>query len=114
MTILNREGLLAALAVRFQEVTLPNGGVVRVRTLQAGERIDMGSKSIDADGKVDPRQYSARLVVACVVDEAGVPVFGGDEDVAALLRGASDVFEAIFAAAQSINGMGSKGDAAGN
>lgn len=113
MTILNREGLLAALAVRFQEVTLPTGGVVRVRTLQAGERIDLGSKSIDAEGKVNAAQYSARLVAACVVDEAGAPLFSGD-DVDALLRGSSEVFEAIFAAAQAINGMGSKGDSAGN
>ena len=105
MAALGREGLMAALALRSEDVTLKGGGVVRVRTMTAGERIALGTSCVGEDGKIESGKFSSRLVAACVVDENGARIFS-DEDSAALLGGASDVFEAIFAASQRINGMG--------
>lgn len=107
MTILDRAGLLAALTPRTLDVALPNGGTVRVRTITAADRIAIGQSAMGTDNKVDAARYSALLVVAAVVGEDGQRVFA-DEDVPALLAGPSDVFEALFGAVQSLNGMGPK------
>ena len=107
MATLNREGLIAALAIRTKDVTLPGGGAVAVRTLSAAQRIAMSSDAVGEDGKIDTARYSALIVAATVVDDAGVCIFSpADADM--LLAGASDVFEALFGAAQEINGIGTK------
>jgi hypothetical protein len=115
MTILDRAGLLAALEPRSRDVTLPNGGTARVRTITAAERIGIATASLGNDEKVDTGKFSALLVAASVVDEAGARVFS-DADADMLLGSPSDVFEALFGAAQAINGMGAKAaeSAAGN
>ena len=108
MSLLNREGLFAALALRHRDVVLPDGSSVRVRTMTVAERMDISAKAVDASGKnVDTGKFSALIVAATVVDEDGKRVFT-DEDVQQLLSGASDVFGAILEAAQELNGMGAR------
>jgi hypothetical protein len=114
MAILNRDGLLAVMALRTQDVSLASGDVVRMRGMTAAERISLSNAAM-VDGKIDGERFSALMVAACAVDEAGNRIFA-DDDVPAILAGASDVFETLFGAAQTLNGMGAKAaeDAKGN
>ena len=105
--LLDRAALLSALALRTKDVTLASGAVVRVRTMTAGERIGLSSAAVGDDGKIDAKAYSARVVAASVIGEDGVRLFN-DDDAQALIDGASDVFEELIDAAQSVNGMGSR------
>ena len=104
--VLNREALLAALAIRTKDVAIP-GGTVRVRTMTAGERISLGATAVDANGKIDAKAYSAQIVASSVIGEDGFPVFSTD-DAELLLAGAADVFETLFDACQELSGLGNK------
>lgn len=111
--VLTRDGLLAALALRTEDVALPSGQLVRVRTLKASERIAISTAAVGEEGKVDSVAYSTKAVAACLVDEAGNRLLS-DEDAALLADGSSDVFEFLFRAVQRINGLGSTEAAKGN
>lgn len=115
MTILDRAGLLAALAPRTQDVALPNGATARVRTISAADRIDIAGKAMNDEKQVDAARYSALMVAASVVDADGNLVFT-DADVDLLMGSPSGPFEALFGAVQDINGTGAKAAeaAAGN
>jgi hypothetical protein len=102
---LDRAGLLAALALRTESVTLPHGQVM-VRTLTAAERINMGAAASNEAGKIDNAKFSALMVINTVVDDAGERIFS-DDDLPLVLAGASDVFEALFSKARALNELGS-------
>jgi hypothetical protein len=57
--------------IRTEDVDVPGIGVVRVRTVSAGERcrLEFSSQGKGRDG------YRARLVVASAVDQDGKPLF---------------------------------------
>ena len=106
-TLLDKSGLLAAMAAQTVDVPLPSG-LVRIRSITAADRIMLGQKAQGADGKLDTVQYSGALVAACVVDEAGQRLFTDDE-IGQIMAGSAAVFEQLYDAAQTINGMGAKG-----
>jgi hypothetical protein len=106
MALLDRAALLAALAPRTEDVTLPTGGQVRVRTLSAAENIAISAAAArGSDDKIDPADYSARLIAACVVGDDGQRVLT-DDDITALQQGAADTFNVILAVVQRLSGMG--------
>lgn len=94
-----RDELLAALARREERVTI--GGLkLVVREME---------NAADVAGFEDGADYGYKLVVRCVFDEAGAPVFT-DDDISAL-KGASRVkFLPVIAAVNRVNGIDVEGE----
>ena len=105
-TILSREQLLAAQYLASEEVSVPEwGGAVRVRMMTGAERDALGAALLGADKKVDMSQYRIRLLAACLVDEAGQPLFGPDE--VGLLGAKSGVaLDRVYRVAERLNDVG--------
>lgn len=92
------------MVAQTQDVAIPGGATVRVRSISAADRIMLGQKSQGADGKIDTVQYSGALVAACLIDESGQRLIT-DEEVGELMSGSAAVFEVIYQAAAKLNGM---------
>lgn len=105
-TILSREQILAAQDLASEEVPVPEwGGTVRVRMMTGAERDALGATLLGADKKVDMSQYRIRLLAACLVDEAGEPLFGPDE--VGLLGAKSGVaLDRVYRVAERLNDVG--------
>ena len=105
-TILSREQILAAQDLASEEVPVPEwGGTVRVRMMTGAERDALGASLLGADKKVDMSQYRIRLLAACLVDEAGLPLFGPDE--VGLLGAKSGVaLDRVYRVAERLNDVG--------
>lgn len=95
--------------VRIPELEQPGGGQVwyRVRGLTGKER-DRYETSITVgkgrDQTINMRNARAKLVVHCVVDEAGKRVFS-DEDVAWLGDRSAQALERLFDVARRLSGL---------
>jgi hypothetical protein len=105
-TILSREQILAAQDLASEEISVPEwGGSVRVRMMTGAERDALGASLLGADKKVDMSQYRIRLLAACLVDEAGQPLFGPDE--VGLLGAKSGVaLDRVYRVAERLNDVG--------
>lgn len=105
-TILSREQILAAQDLASEEISVPEwGGTVRVRMMTGAERDALGASLLGADKKVDMSQYRIRLLAACLVDEAGQPLFGPDE--VGLLGAKSGVaLDRVYRVAERLNDVG--------
>ena len=79
-----REMLLAAPKRRFTEVTIPDWGTFRLRSLTELERSRFEASIRDKTGKVSNNKLidlKCRMIVLCVVDANGDPILGnGDID----------------------------------
>ena len=104
--ILSREQILAAQDLASEEISVPEwGGTVRVRMMTGAERDALGATLLGADKKVDMSQYRIRLLAACLVDEAGQPLFGPDE--VGLLGAKSGVaLDRVYRVAERLNDVG--------
>lgn len=74
---MGRDAFVAASKRRFRDVPLGDGKC-RIRSLTAGEWADLDLKSLDKKGAFSVANYKysdARLIVSCVVDGDGNPVF---------------------------------------
>ena len=105
-SILSREQILAAQDLASEEISVPEwGGTVRVRMMTGAERDALGATLLGADKKVDMSQYRIRLLAACLVDEAGQPLFGPDE--VGLLGAKSGVaLDRVYRVAERLNDVG--------
>lgn len=104
--ILSREQILAAHDLQSEEVPVPEwGGSVRVRMMTGAERDALGASLLGADRKVDMSQYRIRLLAACLVDEAGVPLFAPDE-VGLLAAKSGVALDRVYRVAERINDVG--------
>ena len=109
---LTKDAILAAAsasALPREQIDLPElGGFVFVRGMTGRERDDWERSLLflNRRGKVEQRNENirARLAVRCVVDAAGVRIFG-DEDAAALGNLRADVLSRIFDAAQRLSNV---------
>jgi len=115
---LGRGAILNASDEKFENVETPEwgeGAYVRVRGLTSEDR-DAWETSLQqekADPKnprrkiyvTDTRNLRAKLVVRCVVDANGQPVFT-DGDVVHLGKRSAAVVDRIFAVAQRLSGIG--------
>lgn len=102
---LSAEQILAAEDLSFQEVEVPEwGGTVRIRELTGAQR-DAFEGSVMGDGKKpDIANIRARLVAACLVDDAGKPLF--NEAAARKLGEKSGrVLDRLFDTCRELNGL---------
>ena len=103
--MLTKEQILAALDLATEVVNVPAwGGDVSVRTMTGLQKDAFGASLRTADGTVDLSNYRAKLLVHCLVDEAGSPLFTTDE--LALLGGKSSAaLDAVFEVAERLNSV---------
>jgi hypothetical protein len=103
--MLSREQILAAVDLPRETVEVPEwGGAVIVSTMTGADR-DAFEASVLTGGKPDLRNMRAKLVAACVVDEAGNRLFSSS-DIEALGRKAASALDRVTKAAQRLNRMG--------
>lgn len=105
-----REAILSRDDLPVEVVSVPEWGMdVRVRALSGTERDAytascMKRKGKDGDFEMTFEDASARLVVRCVVDDAGNRVFA-DSDAAALGAKNAVALNRLFEVAQRLSGL---------
>lgn len=107
--MLSKSDILAAADLKTETVDVPEwGGSVVVRTMTGADRgaFEAAVMMIDASGKRQPdmRNMRAKLCVATVIDEAGNRLFD-ESDIGELQNKSSAALDAVFKAAQRLNGM---------
>lgn len=114
MALLTREDLLSAdRRPKCPQETVPVpalGGDVIVRGLTASEQDDFDAKRSIGDGdnrRLDVRNFRARLVARCLVDETGARLLG-DHETAVIGDLPSEVVQPLFEVAVRLNGMGAR------
>lgn len=109
MTILNKDAILGALDLPQETVEVPEwGGSVIVRALTGKERDLFESTFSNESAKTHADKMAnvrARLVVQCVVDEAGERLFK-DSDLEALGGKSAKALDRVFEVAQRLSGLG--------
>lgn len=105
--MLNREAILAAADLKFEDVPVPEwGGSVRIGSMTGLQR-DAWEQSLvpkkKGDG-VDVSNIRARLVAACAIDENGVCIFT-EADAAALGKKSAAALDRCAKVAQRLNGL---------
>lgn len=108
MALLTKEQIFAANDRKWEDVHVPEwGGEVRVLGLDGTGR-DAYEASIEkrVGNKIvrDDRNFRARLVALCVVNENGAPMFDQNE-VAALARRSSAALSRVFDVACRLSGI---------
>lgn len=105
---LGKHDILRAEDRPTERVSCPEwGGVVVVRTMSGAERDAYESECLTIRGKsVELNRANARgrLLVRCLVDHHGDPLFGADE-ADALGNKSGKVLDRLFAVAQRLNGV---------
>lgn len=112
MKLLNRNDILNPRDLPFQDVPLPELGPevgVRVRTLTSEQLEEyqntiLNARSGKAGKRVDLRGSTARLLVLCVVDETGEPLFT-EADIMALNKQSARTVQTISNVAMELNGL---------
>ncbi len=106
--LLRREDILAASDIQTEEVEVPEwGGCVLVRGMTGAERDEFEASVMERKGKnvrFNLNDARAKLVAACVVDEAGARVFS-DSDVRLLTRKSAAALDRVAQAAQRLSGL---------
>lgn len=104
--ILSREQILAAEDLPKETIDVPEwGGSVIVSTMTGTRRDAFEASIVLADGRPDLIDMRAKLAVACIVDEAGEPVFS-QGDIVTLGRKSAKALERIVKVAQRLNKIG--------
>lgn len=103
--LLNKEAIAAAQDLTSEVVSVPEwGGEVRVRVMSGTDRDSLSASMRDGAGNVDLMKYRARLLVRCIVDDGGTPLFT-DADLDMLNAKSSLALDRVFAVADRINGV---------
>lgn len=106
---LNKEGILA-LQPKAEPVEFPGGDTALIRGMRGLERDAFEASLIVGDGadaKRDISNLRARVVVRCLVDEAGNRLFRDDEagELGAI---AGDALDRLYDVAARLSGIGAK------
>lgn len=108
MALLNREDILAAKDVHYEDIDVPEwGGQVRVRALTGTARDKYEASIIQQNGenrRVNLLNARTKLVVLALVDENMRPVFTA-EDVNELGRKSAKALGRVFDKARQLAGM---------
>lgn len=108
--LLSKDQILAASDVLFEDVPVPEwGGTVRVRVMRGTDRDSLGA-AIQKAAKAEDGStfnYQLSLLVRCLVDELGVPVFT-EADIEKLNAKSTVALDRVYAVADKLNGVGSK------
>lgn len=112
MALLKKEEILGVNDLAFEEIEVPEwGGTVRIKTMTGAERDEFESDVFETKGnnssKVNMRNFRAKLVSKCLVDENGNRIFA-DADIEALGKKSAKALDRVFAVAQRINAIGQK------
>ena len=103
--MLTKEAILAASDLKTETVSVAEwGGDVKVRSMTGLERDSFGASLRDADGKVTLVNYRAKLLVRCMVNDDGSPMFTVDE-LAAIGGKSSAAIDRVFTVAERLNAM---------
>lgn len=107
--VLNRETILSAQDVVYEEVEVPEwGGKVRVKALSGKERDEYESSLVSSRGKdmqVNLLNARAKLLCLCIVDENNNRLFS-NADVEKLGEKSAAALDRIFKVAQKLSGLG--------
>jgi len=105
---LTREAILQASDIQTEDVEVPEwGGTVAVRGLSGRGRDDFEASVMVGKGKnrdINVRNFRAKLVALCCVDEQGVRLFS-DEDVKALGDKSAGALTKVFDVASRLSGL---------
>ena len=96
----------AKASVKKKEIELPGIGKVFVRVLKSKDR-DQYEADVFGGEKFNYDHYRAKLVQMCACDETGNLIFAAS-DVQAIGDLPADVVNAIFHAAEEVNGFNKK------
>lgn len=108
--LLNKEAILAADDVQFEDVEVPEwGGTVRVRGMTGKDRdqyeLWYAQQNQKKGEKLTLENIRAKLVSMTAIDEQGNLLFT-EKDVAALGNKNGMVLDKVFQVARKLNGMG--------
>jgi hypothetical protein len=104
--MLTREQILAVTDLPRETVEVKEwGGSVVVAAMTGTDRDAFEASVVTADGKPNLRNMRAKLVAACVVDEAGKRLFS-PADIEALGGKSSSALDRIAKVAQRLNRLG--------
>jgi hypothetical protein len=113
MTLLTKDQIIGADDREFVEVDVPEwGGMVRLGSMTAAERDAFEAQFVDFKGKGKAKgdalkNFRARYVARCIVDEEGEPLFSA-ADMKALGDKSAAVISRLFDEASKLNGMSDK------
>jgi|AntDeeMetagen192_2_1112575.scaffolds.fasta_scaffold04210_2 ABC-type uncharacterized transport system ATPase component len=100
---LTKQQILEASDTKTQEVEVPEWvGSVTIQTMTGYARDQFEGSITGKNGAVNTTNIRAKLVAACVVDDAGELMFG-EKDIAKLGKKSAAALERVFSAAQSMN-----------
>jgi hypothetical protein len=108
MTFLTKDQILGADDITYAEVDVPEwGGMVRVKVMTGEERDAFEDKIVQRDDRgnrigMDIKNFRAKLLARCVVDEHGKRVFN-DQDVHALGLKSIAAMDRVAVKIQEIN-----------
>lgn len=106
MKLLNKTAILDADDLKHEDVEVPQwGGSVRVRVMTGSERDEFRSAIASDEGGIPVGKFSAALLVATCIDEAGARLFTL-EDMEALQEKSAASLDAPASVAMRINGLG--------
>ncbi|SPR97350.1 hypothetical protein [Cupriavidus taiwanensis] len=101
MTILSKAAILGAADLQTEDVPVPEwGGAVRVAVMSGAARDRF--MELQGDGKTPYSLFQARVLVSCVVDEAGDLLFA-PEDVESLRKRSKVALDRVVDVAMRLN-----------
>ena len=104
-SLLSKAAILAASDLTHEDVAVPAwGGTVRVRSMTGLER-DEFRAAIQNEGGIPIGKFSAALLAATLIDEAGERLFSM-ADMEALQAKSADALDAPVDVAMRLNGLG--------
>jgi hypothetical protein len=111
MLLLSREQILAANDLQFEDVPVPewgDGACVRVRGLNAKERIEISKSIMGEDGQVDSALSLDLTIIVpfmCMVDDQGRRLFTDQADVERLGAKSTAALQRVMDVAKRLNGL---------
>ncbi len=104
--LLTRDAILAARDLKREEVDVPEwGGSILVREMSALEQMCFEQTTVGVPITKWPPDTMARVASWCIVDEAGVSLFGVD-DIKALGQKSTEALGRVFAVVSRLSGYG--------
>jgi len=108
MTLLTKDQILKADDRQSIEVEVPEwSGSILISAMSAAERDAFEAGMLDSKGKSDKnrlRNFRARFVSSCIVDESGNRLFS-DKDIVALGGKSAACVSRLFDECRKLNGM---------
>lgn len=101
---LSRDQILAAKDLKTEVVKVKEWGGEVIVTMMDGEGRDLFESSLQTDGKRDLKNFRAKLLAFCIVDDKGERLFS-ESDIVALGKKSAAVLTRLADAATRLNKM---------